>query len=53
MERRSARRFSSKRRERAVVSQTNIGTVSKATLGKPLGDAVEGLWAFPSAKILS
>ena len=36
MERGSARRSSLKGRERAIVSQTNIGTVSKATLGKLL-----------------
>ena len=36
---------------RAIVNQTNIGTVSKATLGKLLRDGVEAhkLWAFPSA----
>ena len=34
VERRRARRSSVKGRERAMVSQTNIGTVSKATLGK-------------------
>ena len=34
----SARRSSSKRRERAIVSQTNTATVSKAALGKPLRD---------------
>ena len=32
----SARRSSLKGRERAIVNQTNIGTVSKATLGKLL-----------------
>ena len=37
-----------KGRERAIVNQTNIGTVSKATLGKLLGDRVERIWAFPS-----
>ena len=31
-----ARRSSLKRRERAIVNQTNVGTVSKATLGKLL-----------------
>ena len=34
VERRSARWSSLKGRERAIVNQTNIGTVSKATLGK-------------------
>ena len=49
VERGSARRSSLKGRERAIVSQTNIGTVSKATLGKLLRDGVERIWAFPSA----
>ena len=34
VERGSARRSSLKGRERVIVNQTNIGTVSKATLGK-------------------
>ena len=38
-----------KRRERAIVNQTNIETVSKATLGTFLRDGVERVWAFPSA----
>ena len=37
----SARRSSLKGRERAIVSQTNIATVSKAALGKLLRDGVE------------
>ena len=45
----SARRSSLKGRERAIVNQTNIGTVSKATLGKLLRDGVQRIWAFPSA----
>ena len=49
VERRSARRSSLKGREGAIVSKTNFGTVSKATLGKLLRDGVEGIWAFPSA----
>ena len=32
-----------------IVSQTKIGTVSKATLGKLPRDVVERIWAFPSA----
>ena len=49
-ERGSARRPSLKGRERAIVNQTNIGTVSKATLGTLLKDGVERiLWAFLSA----
>ena len=48
-ERGSARRSSLTGRERAIVSQTKIGTVSKATLGKLLRDGVERILAFPSA----
>ena len=39
----------SARRERAIVSQTTIGIVSKATLWKLLKDGMERIWAFPSA----
>ena len=49
VERGSARRSPSKGRENAKVSQTNIGTVSKAMLGKLLRDGVERIWAFPRA----
>ena len=49
VERGSARRCSLQGRERAIVNQTNIGTVSKATLGKLLKDWVERPWTFPSA----
>ena len=49
VERESARRSSLKGRERAIVSQTNIGTVLKAMLGKLPRDGVERIWAFPSA----
>ena len=38
VERGSASRSSLKGRERAIVNQSNIGTVSKVTLGKPLRD---------------
>ena len=45
----SARRSSLKGRERAIVNQTNTGTVSTATLGKVLRDGVERIiWAFLS-----
>ena len=53
MERGIARRPSLKGREKAIVGQTNIGTVSKATLGKLLRDGVERIWACPSAYIPS
>ena len=48
VERGSARRISLKERERDIVNQTNIGTVSKRTMGKLLRDGVERIWAFPS-----
>ena len=51
VERGSARRSSLKGRERAIVNQTNTGTVSKATLGKLLRDSVERIWAFPCTYI--
>ena len=38
-----------KEQERAIVNQTNIGTVSKGTLGKLLTDGLERICAFPSA----
>ena len=41
VERGRVRRSSLNGRERAIVSGANIGTVSKATLGKLLRDAVE------------
>ena len=53
VERGSARRSSSKGRERAIVHQTNIGTVSKATLWKLLRGGVERARAFPNAHIPS
>lgn len=42
-----------KGRKMAIVSQTKIGTVSKTTLGKLLGDGMEQTWALPSAQIPS
>ena len=52
-ERGIARRSSLKGRERDIVNQTNIGTVSKATLWKLLRDWVKRIRAFPSAQIPS
>ena len=50
VERGSARRSSLKGRERAIVNQTKIETVSKATLGQPLRDGlVERTWSVESA----
>ena len=48
VERGSARQSFLKGRERAIVNQTNTGTVSKATSGKLLRDGVERIWTFPS-----
>ena len=53
VERGSTRRFSLKGRERAIVNQTNIGAISKATLRKLLRDRVESIWDFLSAWIPS
>ena len=53
VERGSARQSSLKGGERAVVSQANIRTVSKATLGTLLRVGVERIWAFSSAYIPS
>ena len=49
VEKENTRRSFLKGRERAIVSQTNSGTVSKATLWKLLWEGVERIWAFPSA----
>ena len=35
--------------ERFVLNQTNIGSVSRTTLGRLLRDGAERVWAFPSA----
>ena len=45
-----AQQILSKSRERAIVSRTNIGTVSKAKWRKLLRDRVERIWASPSAQ---
>ena len=39
-------------RKRSVHNQTNIATVSRATLGRLLRDGAERVWAFPSATML-
>ena len=49
VERGSARRSSFKGPERAIVKQTNIGTVSKANVEELLRDGVKRIWAFPTA----
>ena len=40
-------------RESSVFNQANIGTVSRATLGKMLRDGAERVWAFPTATMPS
>ena len=45
--------ISTERTRRVIVSQTSVGTVSKATLGKRQGDGVERVWAFPKEEIQS
>ena len=49
VERESTRRSALGGRERAIVNQTKIRTVSKASLGKLLRDGMERIWDFPSA----
>ena len=51
LERGSVRRSSLKGRETAIVSQTNIGTVSKAMFGKFLRDRMELVWDLESVLI--
>ena len=53
IERGSVRRFSFKGRERAIVSQTNMGTVSNATQWTLLRVGVGRIWAFLIAQIPS
>ena len=53
VEKGSSRHSTLKGRERSVFNQTNIGTVSRATLGRLLRDGAERVWAFPSATMPS
>ena len=53
VEKGSGRHSTLKGRERSVFNQANIGTVSRATLGKLLRDGAERVWAFPSATMPS
>ena len=39
--------------ERSVFNQTNIDTVSKATLERLLRDGADSVWTFPSATMPS
>ena len=45
--------FHPQRPERSVFNQTNIGTVSRANLGRLLRDGAERVWAFPSGAMPS
>ena len=53
VEKGSGRHSTLQGRERSVFNQTNIGTVSRATLGRLLRDGAERVWAFPSAAMPS
>ena len=53
VEKRSGRHSTLQGRERSVFNQTNIGTVSRTTLGRLLRDGAERVWAFPSATMPS
>ena len=53
VEKGSGRHSTLQGRERCVFNQTNIGTVSRATLGRLLRDRAERVWAFPSATMPS
>ena len=48
-ERRGTRKRYHPWKDERGLNQTNVGTVSKATLAKLLGDEVERIWAFPGA----
>ena len=53
VEKGSGRHSTLRGRERSVFNQTNIDTVSRATLGRLLRDGTERVWAFPSATMPS
>ena len=53
VEKGSGRHSTLQGRERSVFNQTNIGTVSRAALGRLLRDGAERAWAFPSATMPS
>ena len=53
VEKGSGRHSTLQGRERSVFNQTDIGTVSRATLGRLLRDGAERVWAFPSATMPS
>ena len=53
VEKGSGRHSTLQGRERSVFNKANIGTVSRATLGRLLRDGAEHVWAFPSATMPS
>ena len=53
VEKGSGRHSTLQGRQRSVFNQANIGTVSRATLGRLLRDGTERVWAFPSATMPS
>ena len=53
VEKGSGRHSTLKGRQRSVFNQANIGTVSRAALGRLLRDGEERVWAFPSATMPS
>ena len=53
VEKGSGRHSTIQGRERSVFSQTNIGIVSRATLGRLLRDGAERVWALSSATMPS
>ena len=53
VEKGSGRHSTLQGRQRPVFNQANIGTISRATLGRLLRDGAERLWAFPSAMMPS
>ena len=53
VEKGSGRHSTLQGRQRSMFNQANIGTVSRATLGRLLRDEAERVWAFPSATMPS
>ena len=53
VEKGSGRRFTLQGREQSVFNQANIGSVSRATLGRLLSDGAERVRAFPRAAMPS
>ena len=53
VEKGSGRHSTLQGRERSMFNQTNIGAVSRATLGRLLRDGAEHVWAFSSATMPS